>query len=130
MFLSSDSLNPLKRVNSILTGYFVEVKIENMPICLNPLKRVNSILTEFVGDLIEEGLQCLNPLKRVNSILTATGTIYVLDAWLESLNPLKRVNSILTEDNWIEFVDGEESQSPQTGQFNSYNLLFFQMEQK
>ena len=65
----------------------------------------------------------------------------------ESLNPLKRVNSILTEglvfnpiignevsipssgsiqflQNWYEIILNEEeewSQSPQAGQFNSYN---------
>ena len=37
---------------------------------LNPLKRVNSILTEknYFGNA--KGFECLNPLKRVNSILT------------------------------------------------------------
>ena len=61
---------------------------------LNPLKRVNSILTYFKTDEIDEDLR-LNPLKRVNSILTKVG-----------------IDEYLNKD--------EESQSPQTGQFNSY----------
>jgi len=87
-------LNPLKRVNSILT--WVEensVKISVDPLSQSPQTgQFNSYTDvsnpyayaeqsqspqtgqfnsyEFVGDLIEEGLQCLNPLKRVNSILT------------------------------------------------------------
>ena len=119
------------------------------PISLNPLKRVNSILT-LVEAVEEVGLFtgksqspqtgqfnsyhkesrlppptlffCLNPLKRVNSILTlkegpnymkmggivsipSNGSIQFLHASVNSalkilkghcLNPLKRVNSILT----------------------------------
>ena len=38
--------------------------------CLNPLKRVNSILTTCYRRT-NDGLESLNPLKRVNSILTA-----------------------------------------------------------
>ena len=86
--------------------------------CLNPLKRVNSILTHLV--CLQEFLQqkvsipssgsiqflhpyrvafhsfrkSLNPLKRVNSILTWICSFCVVH--LVSLNPLKRVNSILT----------------------------------
>jgi len=61
-------LNPLKRVNSILTIATAILVI--LPLfSLNPLKRVNSILTlERATEKITE--QCLNPLKRVNSILT------------------------------------------------------------
>ena len=39
---------------------------------------------------------------------------------VQSLNPLKRVNSILTEQGLSCFKKLLESQSPQTGQFNSY----------
>jgi len=39
---------------------------------------------------------------------------------MESLNPLKRVNSILTELVALAESLKIESQSPQTGQFNSY----------
>ena len=63
----------------------------------------------------------LNPLKRVNSILT---TCYRrTNDGLESLNPLKRVNSILTRPRVSTDRELEDrSQSPQTGQFNSYDL--------
>jgi len=38
---------------------------------LNPLKRVNSILTQVKTQLaLERATESLNPLKRVNSILT------------------------------------------------------------
>ncbi len=63
---------------------------------LNPLKRVNSILTR-TKNLLETSLKkvCLNPLKRVNSILTLAW--YLKRHEPETgLNPLKRVNSILT----------------------------------
>ena len=36
---------------------------------LNPLKRVNSILT-MEAEMVSKGWKSLNPLKRVNSILT------------------------------------------------------------
>ena len=61
-------LNPLKRVNSILTEAVEEFGLFNGK-GLNPLKRVNSILTWKVG-LRSDGTESLNPLKRVNSILT------------------------------------------------------------
>ncbi len=89
---------------------------------LNPLKRVNSILTLMVNSFSAH-MNSLNPLKRVNSILT-----YKLHRPLyfprgHCLNPLKRVNSILTilhyySPQMMELM----SQSPQTGQFNSYLL--------
>ena len=41
----SRGLNPLKRVNSILTPKWVEKRQKKMEKGLNPLKRVNSILT-------------------------------------------------------------------------------------
>ena len=47
-------------------------------------------------------------------------------AHISGLNPLKRVNSILTE---VAFASAKAevavSQSPQTGQFNSYNRVKF-----
>ncbi len=46
--------------------------------------------------------------------------IYII-LCLISLNPLKRVNSILTASCYLEFIEPwTMSQSPQTGQFNSY----------
>jgi len=91
--------------------------------------------------------QSLNPLKRVNSILTISvrSWTYIYSGYLSQspqagqfnsyevyswdpnrkvtkcLNPLKRVNSILT--NYVEItgsIDSIRSQSPQAGQFNSY----------
>jgi len=41
---------------------------------------------------------------------------------MTGLNPLKRVNSILTEVAFAEARATVGSQSPQTGQFNSYSL--------
>ena len=64
----------------------------------------------------------LNPLKRVNSILTDRAFYRKYKNIKNSLNPLKRVNSILT-DKRVKVEDlslDSESQSPQTGQFNSY----------
>ena len=60
----------------------------------------------------------LNPLKRVNSILTRF-EIWVPEE-MKGLNPLKRVNSILTILGVITILFPLMSQSPQTGQFNSY----------
>jgi len=62
----------------------------------------------------------LNPLKRVNSILT--DKIHSYEKMRQyRLNPLKRVNSILTNFNFDKRIERvKESQSPQTGQFNSY----------
>jgi len=62
---------------------------------LNPLKRVNSILTKELQQEILAFLKGLNPLKRVNSILTRRSKMN-LKEFVKSLNPLKRVNSILT----------------------------------
>ena len=67
----------------------------------------------------------LNPLKRVNSILTQWVKMPLRTSSLsESLNPLKRVNSILTLPRVVVANSLVEamSQSPQTGQFNSYTL--------
>jgi len=67
----------------------------------------------------------LNPLKRVNSILTFTPSILVAEFLRKSLNPLKRVNSILTLYTFNSSASTSQllSQSPQTGQFNSYILI-------
>ena len=65
----------------------------------------------------------LNPLKRVNSILTGMFTRIFTAKAINSLNPLKRVNSILTEELSLDSeVAFASSQSPQTGQFNSYYI--------
>jgi len=63
----------------------------------------------------------LNPLKRVNSILTRINED-TITAEIIGLNPLKRVNSILTnQTNTGGTKCLIKSQSPQTGQFNSYD---------
>jgi len=92
--------------------------------CLNPLKRVNSILTEAYDNGDGWEFEGLNPLKRVNSILTWVHFTPSLANLLSSLNPLKRVNSILTrrDGSWNGIEGLEKSQSPQTGQFNSYPI--------
>ena len=47
--------------------------------------------------------------------------LYRIDPKNKSLNPLKRVNSILTRSlDGSEIISEKGSQSPQTGQFNSY----------
>jgi len=74
-----------------LTGQKAQLREDS----LNPLKRVNSILTVKLWPAIEEALDSLNPLKRVNSILTKTSSAHICGRH-------------------------ERSQSPQTGQFNSY----------
>jgi len=99
----------------------VQLSWRNLDLSLNPLKRVNSILTTE-DEMMELGWKSLNPLKRVNSILTRSkfqecfvrciwsqspqagqfnsylSYIYILYIYSLSigLNPLKRVNSILT----------------------------------
>jgi len=111
-------LNPLKRVNSILTPGTGKTLSAEIMFGLNPLKRVNSILTllklfhsflqilvsipsngsiQFLQYFIIIGIVqiiSLNPLKRVNSILTVFSRFFRHTQF--SLNPLKRVNSILT----------------------------------
>ena len=118
------SLNPLKRVNSILTlgalaiKYIISLckvsipsngsiqflhedfKVSTLYIDggLNPLKRVNSILTFNLYACRNYPIVCcLNPLKRVNSILTIWRSQMKKVMNRNGLNPLKRVNSILTQ---------------------------------
>ncbi len=140
-------LNPLKRVNSILTIIFrlglrhiiskVSIpsngSIQFLPTQvknfyqrdpgLNPLKRVNSILTVPKGTE-DEMMECLNPLKRVNSILTDNSQDWLLRKYRSvsipsngSIQFLRFVISIKIDEKDL------ESQSPQTGQFNSYIII-------
>ena len=65
----------------------------------------------------------LNPLKGVTSYFNSylIGMQRSPFASISNLNPLKRVNSILTlMKDYDSFAYCDESQSPQTGQFNSY----------
>ncbi len=69
----------------------------------------------------------LNPLKGVTSYFNSylIGMQRSPFASISNLNPLKRVNSILTLMKYYDSFDYcDESQSPQTGQFNSYGNGF------
>jgi len=120
--------------------------------CLNPLKRVNSILTCLLGrdNLLWLSRYSLNPLKRVNSILTevkdvlfsarynvsipSNGSIQFLHSCICPHTRQKSQVSIPSNGS-IQFLLGsrigssgwiyEKSQSPQTGQFNSYAVNIF-----
>jgi len=85
---SSGSIQFLRHVHQVLSS--------NKCKSLNPLKRVNSILTGLFFCLLNKKRISLNPLKRVNSILTKREGLKPFPYW-SSLNPLKRVNSILTD---------------------------------
>jgi len=113
-------LNPLKRVNSILTELKLILHLGCIIQSLNPLKRVNSILTEMstLPELTElrkvsipsnGSIQFLlhTPLLftklNFNVSIPSNGSIQFLREFnifgshqIYSLNPLKRVNSILT----------------------------------
>ena len=120
-FASSKSLNPLKRVNSILTGIELPPKKEGVLYVSIPSSgSIQFLLTDredsktetysrvsipssgsiqflrlFRASLPNLASASLNPLKRVNSILTLVGGEEKVFVFL-GLNPLKRVNSILT----------------------------------
>ena len=122
------------------------------PISLNPLKRVNSILT-LVEAVEEVGLFtgksqspqtgqfnsyhkesrlppptlffCLNPLKRVNSILTLKeGPNYMKMGGIVSIPSNGSIQFLLIMRNCFSYTKRLRSQSPQTGQFNSYSGVF------
>ena len=63
----------------------------------------------------------LNPLKRVNSILTASCYLEFIEPWTMSQSPQTgQFNSYAVYSQTYSFLTILESQSPQTGQFNSY----------
>jgi len=63
----------------------------------------------------------LNPLKRVNSILTKEGPNYMKMGGILSQSPQTgQFNSYGPEANKLADIKSARSQSPQTGQFNSY----------
>ena len=143
-----ERLKPLKRVNSILTqpaqslsetrelqqsqspqtGQFNSYK-NYLSLCpfFRPLRSQSPQTGQF--NSYTDGILCsyicskdrLNPLKRVNSILT--NYYHLAFGRQKSLNPLKRVNSILTRNKSKLEQAKTTSQSPQTGQFNSYLIL-------
>ena len=88
---------------------------------LNPLKRVNSILTST-----ETKMDTINRIIKSQSPQTGQFNSYhcyrIDPKSGNGLNPLKRVNSILTTLSQTQFGSHQlfSSQSPQTGQFNSY----------
>jgi len=91
---TGECLNPLKRVNSILTH--ISVSVPHHILSLNPLKRVNSILTlqdEIYVYKVEYGVSI--PSNGSIQFLRRQENLYTLP--IRSLNPLKRVNSILTK---------------------------------
>ncbi len=89
-----EGLNPLKRVNSILTiSFYLRINIISG---LNPLKRVNSILTCICGSTGAPAL--------VTVSIPSNGSIQFL--------PFKPDKD--------KYLHQSMSQSPQTGQFNSY----------
>jgi len=115
-----ESLNPLKRVNSILTWFW--------HLCIRTAEVEVSIPSN--GSI--QFLHCLvvvtDEINYEKSQSPQTGqfnsysNLWInLGYGIECLNPLKRVNSILT----VFYIYNKEvnlkSQSPQTGQFNSYN---------
>ena len=75
---SGQSLNPLKRVNSILTQMNHLIVNQISGLCLNPLKRVNSILT------IEEGLQLIYQKYQVS--IPSSGSIQFLQRRVEAIS--------------------------------------------
>ena len=138
-------LNPLKRVNSILTkvskallqkskamsqspqtgqfnSYFNEVR----DVCWQ-VNRVSIPSNGSIQFLPRNGCERLGNWKK-KSQSPQTGQFnsyrieFLLEEDMDSLNPLKRVNSILTRYNHSFLLQRSlVSQSPQTGQFNSYS---------
>ena len=66
--ISSQGLNPLKRVNSILTKSKLGQIISSELVSIPSTGQFNSYAAELVS--LAESMKGLNPLKRVNSILT------------------------------------------------------------
>ena len=90
------SLNPLKRVNSILTELW-SLEDEDVLVKKSQSPQTGQF-NSYDSYPIEETYSffSLNPLKRVNSILTDKMSKRLYLNQSKGLNPLKRVNSILT----------------------------------
>jgi len=90
-------LNPLKRVNSILTYPKPTVNL-SVGFYKSQSPQTGQFNSYNEQEIISHAntKYRLNPLKRVNSILTLLGFKYHTREEIKSLNPLKRVNSILT----------------------------------
>jgi len=112
-------LNPLKRVNSILTMGRFEHLFRIAPQCLNPLKRVNSILTSFNDDR-----------KQISDKLSQSPQTGQFNSYREHFSHLSNPHTVSIPSNgsiqFLLIIDDShtfwksKSQSPQTGQFNSY----------
>ena len=90
--------------------------------CLNPLKRVNSILTSSLWWYRNYQWSVSIPSNGSIQFLQVSKSLLQKSKAIRCLNPLKRVNSILTERRILLWLSTflVRSQSPQTGQFNSY----------
>jgi len=121
-YLTVNCLNPLKRVNSILTKSMVESLTGTKSQCLNPLKRVNSILTLHFPHKVQRG-----DWSGSQSPQTGQFNSYcfskVCGRWTRRWVSIPSNGSIQFLRNLDRKVSPsllKKSQSPQTGQFNSY----------
>ena len=109
--------------NSYLGQLYIEKKENN---CLNPLKRVNSILT--YDERIDEVLNLLGSQSpqtgQFNSytLLKTLTLSRLLNVSIPSNGSIQFLQRVKVEELSLD----SESQSPQTGQFNSYFVLLFQ----
>jgi len=95
---TGESLNPLKRVNSILTRVIFCGRGYSPYKSQSPQTgQFNSYADSCICPHTRQKSQGLNPLKRVNSILTELTELRKTQVKSQCLNPLKRVNSILTK---------------------------------
>ena len=98
------------------------MKLNQILKSLNPLKRVNSILTKYGADgYIRPHIRVSIPSSGSIQFLQDSVGPGKGNWDYYRLNPLKRVNSILTLERATEKITEQlVSQSPQAGQFNSY----------
>ena len=115
------SLNPLKRVNSILTMNHEEMKQIAKDIVSIPSSGSIQFLQTGGVYCVYISFKSQSPQAGQFNSYTPFIALGVSDNM--SLNPLKRVNSILTDLYVIVINWKAESQSPQAGQFNSYCLV-------
>ncbi len=114
-------LNPLKRVNSILTRQCLLAFVPEVAHVSIPSN--GSIQFLHASTRIEEPGRYfgLNPLTRVNSILSKrVGWLRLLSFFKSQSPQTGQFNSYTSPSSNIDYANVIESQSPQTGQFNSY----------
>jgi len=149
--IENTSLNPLKRVNSILTLFFKSLEVM-LELGLNPLKRVNSILTELVSLAESLKIESQSPQTGQFNSYTIRGDYYISKVgnsvsipsngsiqFLRAFFYPRFCNLIclvsIPSNGSIQFLQGNwedswktnrtVSQSPQTGQFNSYTRTWY-----